>query len=29
MALALKANEGYNDREIVIERPDGRSQGNA
>lgn len=24
MALALKANEGYNRREIVIERPDGR-----
>lgn len=24
MALALKANEGYNEREIVIERPDGR-----
>src|SRR5215218_1226376 len=24
MALALKTNEGYNEREIVIERPDGR-----
>jgi signal transduction histidine kinase len=24
MALALRANEGYNEREIVIERPDGR-----
>src|SRR5215210_5834563 len=24
MALALKANEGYNKREIVIERPDGQ-----
>jgi PAS domain-containing protein len=24
MALALNANEGYNEREIVIERPDGR-----
>src|SRR5918994_3559473 len=24
MALALKTNEGYNKREIVIERPDGR-----
>jgi two-component system sensor kinase FixL len=24
MALALMANEGYNEREIVIERPDGR-----
>jgi two-component system, LuxR family, sensor kinase FixL len=24
MALALKANEGYNEREIIIERPDGR-----
>ncbi|HEX2742234.1 MAG TPA: ATP-binding protein [Rubrobacter sp.] len=24
MALALKENEGYNEREIVVERPDGR-----
>ena len=24
MALAFKANEGYNEREIVVERPDGR-----